>query len=74
MIRSALYRGELVHARRDRFAQRVFRYPAYVASIDPVELDALDRRLRLFSYNRRNVFALHDRDYEAGARVTAADV
>ena len=70
MIRSALYRGELVHARRDRFARRVFRYPAYVASIDPAELEALDRRLRLFSYNRPNVFALHDRDYEDGVHGT----
>ena len=67
-FRSALYRGELVHARTDRFARRTFRSPAYVASIDPTELGELDARLRLFSYNRPNVFALHDRDYAAGVR------
>src|SRR6185295_14252397 len=60
--RSALYRGELVHARHDRFA-RVFRYPVYMAALDPSELPDLDRRLRLFSLGRRNVFALDARDY-----------
>ena len=62
-FRSALYTGSLVHARRDRHAKRVFRYPVYVASIDPDELPALDRELRLFSHRRRNLFALDDRDY-----------
>jgi len=61
-FRSALYRGELTHARHDAFA-RAFRYPVYMASIDPSELPALDRTLRLFSYNRANVYALADRDY-----------
>ena len=60
---SALYRGELMHARRDAHAKRVFTYPVYVASIDLAELPVLDRELRLFSHGRRNVFALHARDY-----------
>jgi hypothetical protein len=63
MFRSALYRGELVHARRDAHAKRTFRYPVYMAAIDPDELPALDRGLRLFSHNRGNLFALRDRDY-----------
>jgi hypothetical protein len=66
-VRSALIRGEVVHARNDIHARRTFRYPVYVASIDLDELDALDA-LRLFSHNGRAVFALHDRDYEDGAR------
>ena len=61
---SSLIRGEVVHARHDVHATRTFRYPIFVASID---LDA-PPRLRLFAHNRRNVFALHDRDYEDGAR------
>jgi DUF1365 family protein len=65
-FRSALYRGELVHARHDALARRAFRYPVYVAAIDLQELPALHRDLRLFSYRRRNLFALDDRDYEAG--------
>jgi DUF1365 family protein len=65
--RSALYLGSLMHARRDELVRRAFRYPVYVAAIDLDELAALDRELALFSHGRRNLFALHDRDYEGGA-------
>ena len=67
MIRSALIRGEVVHTRRDEHARRTFRYPVYVAALDLAELATLDRELRLFSHGGRNLFALHDRDYEGGA-------
>ncbi len=65
--RSALYRGSLMHARRDELVRRTFRYPVYAAAIDLDELTALDRELALFSHGGRNLFALHDRDYEGGA-------
>ena len=70
-MRSALVRGHVVHARADIHARRTFRYPVYVAALELAELAALDR-LRLLSRNRHNVFALHDRDYEDGARGLAA--
>jgi DUF1365 family protein len=63
-MRSAIATGTLLHARNDRHAQRTFRYPVYMADLDLAELPALDR-LRLFSHNRRNVFSLHDRDYDS---------
>ena len=69
---SALYLGDLVHARRDRAVRRRFRYPVYAAAIDLAELPALHRRLRLFSHGGRNLYALHDGDYEDGARGLAA--
>ena len=62
---SALYRGQLMHARSDDHAKRAFRYPVYVASIDLDELETLDRELHLFSHGGRNVFAFHDTDYAA---------
>ncbi len=65
---SALVRGELFHARDDAHARRVFRYPVYMAAIDV----AAPPRLRLLSYNRRNLFALDDRDYEGGLAGHAA--
>jgi DUF1365 family protein len=65
-MRSALYTGTLLHARSDNHAQRAFRYPVYMAAIDLAELPALDRELRLFSRDRRNLFALHGADYEGG--------
>ncbi|HEY0194824.1 MAG TPA: DUF1365 domain-containing protein [Kofleriaceae bacterium] len=64
--RSALIRGHVMHARSDELARRTFRYPVYVAALDLDELAALDE-LRLFSHNRRNLFALHDADYTAAA-------
>ncbi|HTL35027.1 MAG TPA: DUF1365 domain-containing protein, partial [Kofleriaceae bacterium] len=76
---SALYRGELMHARHDAIAKRAFRYPVYMASLDLDELPALDRELRLFSHRRANLFSFDDRDYAAtlspgtrAARATAA--
>jgi DUF1365 family protein len=71
-MRSALAIGTLLHARSDDQVQRTFRYPVYMADLDLAELPALDRSLRLFSYNRRNLFALADRDYEGGSLDLAA--
>jgi DUF1365 family protein len=67
MRRSALYAGDLVHVRRDAAARRRFAYPVFMAAIDLDELPALDRELRLFSHGGKNLYALHDRDYEGGA-------
>jgi DUF1365 family protein len=71
-VRSALYRGEVVHARNDRHARRAFRYPVYTAVIDPTELPMLSARLRLLGHNRPALFALRDRDYEDAADGLAA--
>ena len=62
---SALYRGHLVHVRHDVLARRTFRYAVYMAAMDLDELPRLDRELRLFSHERRNLFAFRDRDYAA---------
>jgi DUF1365 family protein len=62
---SALYRGELMHARHDAIAKRAFRYGVYVAALDLDELSALDRELRWFSHRTRNLFSFDDRDYAA---------
>ena len=64
-FRSALYRGELMHARHDDVAKRAFTYGVYVAALDLDELPALDRELRLFSHRKRNMFAFDERDYAA---------
>lgn len=70
-MRSAIATGTLLHARNDRHAQRTFRYPVYMADLDLAELPTLDQSLRLFSHNRRNLFSLHDRDYESGLDLAA---
>lgn len=62
MPESCLYVGEVMHKRlqpvRHRFVYRVF---SMLLELD--ELPALDRRLRLFAYNRRGVFSFLDRDH-----------
>jgi DUF1365 family protein len=64
-VHSALFRGELMHARHDAIAKRVFRYGVYMASLDLDELPVLDRELRLFSHRRANLFSFDERDYAA---------
>jgi DUF1365 family protein len=65
MVRSAVYTGTLVHARRSP-ARHVFRYPVSYWLVDLDELPELEQRLRLFSVNRRNVVSLCDRDHFEG--------
>jgi len=66
-VRSALYTGTLMHSRRTP-ARHVFRYPISYWLFDLDELPELERRLRLFSINTRNVVTLHDSDHFDGDR------
>ena len=61
-MRSAIYTGTLVHARRTP-AEHVFRYPVCMYAIDVDEIEQLDRDLRLFSYNRPGILSLRDCDH-----------
>lgn len=51
-----------MHARFTPKAHR-FVYRLFLFAFDLDELDALHRRLRLFSFNRRNLYSFFDRDY-----------
>jgi DUF1365 family protein len=62
VVKSALYVGSVMHARRSPH-DHVFRYPVYMAFLDLDELPLLDRRLRLFGWNRRAVTSFHDADH-----------
>lgn len=59
---SAAFTGAVVHARRRPRAHRL-RYRVFYLLLDLDELPALERRLRLFGYNRPAVFSFHDRDH-----------
>jgi uncharacterized protein len=65
---SALYVGRVTHhrlrPRRHRLA-----YRTYWFLLDLDDMPALARRLRLFAYNRYNLFSLHDEDHGSGADV-----
>ena len=54
-----------MHARRTP-VRNVFRYPVSYWLLDLDELPELDRRLALFSHNRRNVVTLRDSDHFDG--------
>ena len=64
-MRSAIYTGTLVHSRRTP-ARNSFRYPISYWLFDLDEIPDLERRLRLFSANRRNVVSLCDADHFDG--------
>lgn len=57
-----LYRGALVHERRTAPRYR-FRYRVFSVLADVDRLDEAHDRHRLFSHNRFNLTALHDRDH-----------
>ena len=57
LVRSAIYEGTLMHARRTP-VRNVFRYPVSYWLLDLDELPELDRRLALFSHGGRNVVSL----------------
>jgi DUF1365 family protein len=71
MVSSAIYTGTLMHARRTP-SRNVFRYPLSSFLIDLDELPELERRLRLFSYNRRNLVTLRDGDHFDGSSLKDA--
>jgi uncharacterized protein len=72
MSRSALYTGLVIH---QRFKPRLhrLRYRIFSLLLDLDELPDLDRRLRLFSVDRFNVFSFRQSDHGAGTRNGLAD-
>lgn len=65
---SALYAGAVVH-RRFRPRRHHLRYRLFTVLLDLDEVDRLAAGLRLFSRNRLNLFAFHDRDHGDGSAV-----
>lgn len=61
-MHSALYDCEVMHHRLQPKVYR-FRHRAFYLWLDLDELDELDARLRLFTRNRRGLFAFFDRDH-----------
>jgi hypothetical protein len=72
-MRSHLLEGKVRHRRARPFTYGL-EHDVWYAALDLSELDALDRRLRLFGRNRRAAAVFRDRDHlpEAAADVDAA--
>jgi len=65
VTKSCLYFGRVMHKRLRPFRHRLD-YRVFSFYLDLDELPALSRRLRLFSYNRWNLFGFLNRDHGAG--------
>ncbi|AXS41503.1 DUF1365 domain-containing protein [Breoghania sp. L-A4] len=70
MTAEALYSGTVVHTRL-RPCVHTLRYSVFALLFDCDRIDALGGRLRLFSYNRFNLFSLYDRDHGDGTPLRA---
>lgn len=68
----ALYLGEVVH-KRARPKRHRLRYSVFSMLVDLEKLDALDKRLKLFSVGRFNLFSLQPRDFGAHDATSLAD-
>lgn len=72
LLRSALYRGEVLHHRfrpvRHRF---VYRVDSFLFDLD--ELESTAARCRLFSVNRFNLFSFYFRDFGVGSDQSPRD-
>ena len=69
MTTSAIYAGEVVHARSRPKPHRL-RYRVFSLLLDLDELPALSARSRLFGYNRAAIFSFWDRDHGDGQPAT----
>lgn len=68
-MRSQVFQGETTHMRHVPVVHS-FRYRIFWLSIDLDELDALDRNVGWFGYNRRCMASIHDADYGSAAEGT----
>jgi len=61
-VNSCLYECHIMH---ERFSPRSHRflYRIFLFALDLDELDALHRKLRLFSFNRANLYSFRERDF-----------
>ena len=64
LAHSRVYQGRVMHRRLGSLAYR-FSYPVFSFLLDVDRLDETAARCRLFSHNRFNLFAFHDRDHGA---------
>lgn len=65
-MNSMIYAGRVTHHRSNP-VKHVLEYPIYFFALDLDELDELGKSIMLFSHNKLNAFAIHDRDYLTGS-------
>ncbi len=66
-MRSAIYTGTLMHSRRTP-KRNTFTYPVSYWLLDLDEIPELERRLKLVSFNRRNLVTFRESDHFDGGK------
>ena len=64
-LRSGICRGTVTHQRLSP-APHAFTYPSTFFAFDLAELEKLEASIAIFSYNKRNLLSLNDRDFLYG--------
>ena len=61
---SFIYTGNVIHK---RFKPKIhsFKYKVFSLLIDLSEIDLLDKKLKIFSYNKFNIISFYDKDHGA---------
>lgn len=62
MPRNSLYTGKVFHKRHAPF-EHAFTYRVFTLLIDLDDLPDFSKRMKFFSYNKFNLFSLHDKDH-----------
>ena len=59
---SSIYTGNVIHK---RFKPKIhsFNYKVFSLLLDLSELDLLDKKLKIFSYNRFNIISFYNKDH-----------
>lgn len=71
-LRSAIYAGNVVHARH-RPRPHKLRYRVFSLLLDLDELPLADQTMRLFAHNRFSIFSFHDKDHGIGEKGALKD-
>ena len=61
---SFIYTGNVIH-RRFKPKIHYFKYKVFSLLVDLSELELLDKRLKIFSYNKFNIVSFYDKDHGA---------
>ena len=61
-IESVIYQGNVMHSRVDP-VEHSFNYNIYFYAFNLDELANLDKNIKLFSYNKKNIISIYDKDY-----------
>ena len=61
-MNSSIFKCQITHFRNEKL-KRLFRYNYFMFYIDLDEIELVEKKIFLFSYNRTNIYNLRDKDY-----------